>query len=50
VIYYWKDADNQFWLFAVYDKDQANDLTATQRKTLKQRLVLEIKTRSTRND
>lgn len=50
VIYYWNDADNQFWLFAVYNKDQANDLTVTQRKTLKQRLELEIKTRSVKND
>jgi len=50
VIYYWNDADNQFWLFAVYNKDQADDLTVTQRKTLKQRLELEIKTRSVKND
>lgn len=50
VIYYWKDANNQFWLFTVYDKDQTDDLTATQRKALKQRLEFEIKTRSVKND
>lgn len=46
MIYYWKDADNQFWLFTVYDKDQADDLTAAQRKALKQRLDFEIRARS----
>lgn len=50
VIYYWKDAYNQFWLFTVYDKDQANDLTAIQRRALKQRLELEIRARSANND
>jgi len=46
VIYFWKDADDQFWLFTVYDKDEAEDLTADQRKALKQRLVWEIDMRS----
>jgi hypothetical protein len=46
VIYFWKDADNQFWLFTVYGKDEADDLTADQRKMLKQRLQAEIKARS----
>lgn len=46
VIYFWKDADDQFWLFTVYDKDEADDLTADQRKMLKQRLDAEIKARS----
>jgi hypothetical protein len=45
VIYYWKDAGDQFWLFTVYDKDEADDLTADQCRILKQRLDLEIKTR-----
>jgi hypothetical protein len=47
VIYFWKDANDQFWLFTVYDKDQADDLTASERRLLKQRLELEIKARST---
>lgn len=46
IIYFWKDADDQFWLFTVYDKDQADDLTPDQRKALKQRLQSEIKARS----
>jgi len=46
VIYFWKTADDQFWLFTVYDKDQADDLTADQRKTLKKILSDEIKARS----
>jgi len=50
VIYFWKDANNQFWLFTVYDKDQADDLTPAERKALKQRLEQEIKARSTEND
>lgn len=50
VIYFWKDADDQFWLFTVYDKDQADDLTAAERKALKQRLESEIKARMSKND
>ncbi len=45
VIYYWWSGGDQFWLFTVYDKDQADDLTATQRKVLKQRLKNELKNR-----
>ena len=45
-IYFWKDADDQFWLLTVYDKDEADDLTADQRKMLKGRLDAEIKARS----
>lgn len=46
VIYFWKSLDDQFWLFTVYDKDEEDDLTADQRKLLKQRLEAEIKARS----
>ena len=45
VIYYWWSGGDQFWLFTVYDKDQADDLTATQRKVLKQLLKNEVKNR-----
>lgn len=48
VIYYWKDANNQFWLFTVYDKDEADDLTPDQCRLLKQRLNLEMNARRTR--
>ena len=46
VIYFFKVAADQFWLFAIYDKDEADDLGPDQRKMLKQRLDAEIKARS----
>lgn len=46
VIYFWKFSDDQFWLFTVYDKDQADDLTPDQRKMLRARLQQEIEARS----
>ena len=45
VIYYWWSGGGQFWLFTVYDKDQADDLTPAQRKVLKQLLKNELKNR-----
>ncbi len=45
VIYYWWSGGDQFWLFTVYDKDQADDLTPVQRKVLKQLLKNELKNR-----
>jgi len=48
VIYFWKVSDSEFWLFTVYDKDEADDLTSDERKALRQRLELEIKMRSIR--
>ena len=47
VIYYFWSGCNQFWLFTVYDKDQAVDLTTAQRKVLKQLLKNELKNRQT---
>ena len=38
VIYYWWLGGEQFWLFTVYDKDRADDLTPEQCKTLKRLL------------
>ncbi len=46
VIYFWWLAGTQFWLFTLYDKDEADDLTAKERKTLKDLLDAELKTRS----
>ena len=46
VIYYWRDTNDQFWPFTVYDKDEAADLTMDQRRVLRDRLQREIKTRS----
>ncbi|MBP6494357.1 MAG: toxin [Rhodoferax sp.] len=45
VIYYWWLGGDQFWLFTVYDKDQADDLTPEQRKVLKQLLKRELEHR-----
>jgi hypothetical protein len=36
---------DQVWLFTVYDKDEAKDLTPAQRKLLKQLLKNELKYR-----
>jgi hypothetical protein len=46
VIYYWWLGGDQFWLFTVYDKDEANDLSAEERKALKQLLKRELDVRS----
>lgn len=45
VIYYWWLGGDQFWLFTVYDKDEAADLTAQQRKVLKELLKQELQHR-----
>ena len=48
VIYYWWVAADQFWLFTLYDKDEAADLTARQRKALGALLTSELEARSTK--
>ncbi len=45
VIYYWWNGAEQFWLFTLYDKDEAADLTAPQRRALKALLHFELKAR-----
>ena len=45
IIYYWWDEGLQFWLFTLFDKDQASDLTAAQRKSLKDMIKAELKAR-----
>lgn len=45
VIYYGWLGGEQFWLFTLYDKDEATDLTSTQRKVLKHMLELELSQR-----
>lgn len=35
LIYYWWDKGSEFWLFTLYDKDEASDLTPEQRAALK---------------
>jgi hypothetical protein len=45
VIYYWWDAGLQFWLFTIYDKDTADDLSPQQRKVLKALVKAELEAR-----
>jgi len=45
VIYYWWGAGMQFWLYTLYDKDEMDDLTAKQRKALKENLKAELEAR-----
>ena len=48
VIYYWWNPGSQFWLFTVFDKDEIADLTASQRKALKEMIKQELETRRER--
>lgn len=45
VIYYWLSSDGQFWMFAIYDKDELENLTADQEKALKHAIGEELKKR-----
>ena len=39
--------DGQFWMFAIYDKDELVNLTAEQEKALKKAIETELKKRGT---
>lgn len=45
VIYYWWQAGAQFWLYTVYDKDEQDDLSPQERKTLRTMLKAELEAR-----
>ena len=45
IYYFWRDGE-QFWLFTLYDKDEAADLTAAERKAVKALLEAELAARS----
>lgn len=45
VIYYWLSQEGQFWLFAIYDKDEMESLTSAQEKQLKAAITKELKLR-----
>ena len=49
VIYYWRVAADQFWLFTLYDKDESADLTAHERKVLGALLLRELSARSVKS-
>ena len=45
VIYYWLNASGQFWMFAIYDKDELENLTSDQEKQLKSAITAELQKR-----
>jgi hypothetical protein len=45
VIYYWWNGKRQFWLFTLYDKDEMADLSAKERKALRDMLKREMEAR-----
>ena len=48
VIYYHLAADHQIWLFTLYDKNEAIDLTADEKKALKRAVQVELEARRQR--
>lgn len=48
VLYYWWDAGQQFWLFTIYDKNEADDLTPAERGRVKAMIKVELKARRAR--
>lgn len=46
VIYYFWTGGPEFWLFTIYDKDEADDLTAEQRVLLQRLIKSELRARS----
>ncbi|ONN70766.1 toxin [Pseudomonas oryzihabitans] len=45
VIYYWLSDEGQIWLFAIYDKDELENLTPDQEKAMKAAIAAEIAAR-----
>ncbi|HXX14387.1 MAG TPA: hypothetical protein VEJ47_05740 [Candidatus Eremiobacteraceae bacterium] len=48
IIYYHFPSDRQIWLMTVYDKGEASDLTAKEKKALKASIDGELKARAAR--
>jgi hypothetical protein len=48
VIYYWWSSGMQFWLYTLYDKDETDDLTAKERRVLKEMMKAELESRRAR--
>jgi hypothetical protein len=46
VIYYHFVSDHQIWLMTLYDKDEASDLTANEKKVLKSSIESELEARA----
>ena len=47
VIYYYFSAANQIWMMTLYDKNEASDLTAREKRTLRAAMETEIRARQT---
>jgi hypothetical protein len=45
VVYFWWSAGMQFWLYTLYNKDELTDLTAGQRRMLRDMLKAELEAR-----
>jgi hypothetical protein len=45
VIYFWWEAGRQFWLYTLYDKNEMDDLSAKDKKALKDMLKRELEAR-----
>lgn len=45
VIYFWWHPKRQLWLFTLYDKDEMDDLSAKEKKALKDMLKRELEAR-----
>ena len=45
VIYFWWEAGRQLWLYTLYDKDEMEDLSARDKKALKDMLKRELEAR-----
>ena len=50
IIYYYFKSEHQIWLMTLYDKDEASDLTAEEKKALKAAIDSELETRAARRD
>ncbi len=48
IIYYHFPADQQIWLMTLYDKDEASDLTAREKRALKALIESELRARAAR--
>lgn len=48
VIYYHFKSDSQIWLMTLYDKDEASDLTAKEKRALRAAIETEVEMRSQR--
>ena len=45
IIYYYLTSDHQIWLFTIYHKDEASDLTNEEKRMLKQAIQKELAAR-----